>query len=289
MSVPVSAWYQNAYIRGATHILQSRGWLLKNTFRPEDRIEGNTAYWRVVASGTATPLSDTIEPLTPMNLDKQMVNGTISDWQAADYIRAVDINKQTENEQEVTQKAAAMALGRRFDRIVFDALDADAAIPTIGNGSAAISILDTMEGEGQIMGSGWVDNAPELFCPLPQRFWNQLRLFKEFSSADYTGPDYPLSKMTMAKKVGFVTFFLCPDSLFTVPAANQIDTYMWEKSAIGFATNYEMKSYISWENQLTAYLANNWMGGVAKPILGGATGAIRRLRFATNVALTRQT
>jgi hypothetical protein len=75
----------------------------------------------------------------------------------------------------------------------------------------------------------------------------------------------------------------------TAPAANQLDAYMWAKSAIGFATNYEMQSRITWENLYTAYLANNWMPAASTPILGGATGAIRRLRFATNIALARPT
>jgi hypothetical protein len=288
MSVPVSAWFQNAYIRGATHVLQSKGWMLKGTFREPDRILGKTAYWRVAGAGVAVPLSDSIEQLTPMNLDRSTVNGVLTDWQAADWIKHPDINSMSENEQEVTQKSAAMALGRKFDRLVIEALDADTNIPTIGNGSAAISIIDVITAAGQIMGSGWVDEL-ELFCPLPQVMWNQLLLYREFSSSDYVGPEYPLSKMTLTKKFGFVTYFLVPDSTLTVPATNQMDAYMWAKSAIGFSTNYDMQSRITWENLYTAYLANNWMSGVAKPILGGATGAIRRLRFATNVALSRPT
>jgi hypothetical protein len=289
-SVPVSAWFENAYIKGATHRLQSRGYLTKGTTREPDRVQARTLIWRRAGAGKAQQMSDIPEEAPVMNSDRDTVQGDLTDWQAADWIRHPDINKMSENEQEVVQTTAAMALGRRFDRLHFDEFDAQAgAIATIGNGTAATNLLDLDAAEATIIGAG-VLGEMELFCPLPAMAFKQLMLWKQFSSADYVGPDYPLASMTMRKKYGFVTYFAAPNSLFSYDTGTSDDadatkawatadwfqTYMWIKYAVGFGSNYELQSKITWENRFTAYFANNWMPGLCKVIL---PEGVMRLKF----------
>lgn len=285
MTTQVEAWFEKAYIKGATHKLQSQGFLLKGTTREPDRVQAKDVVWRVAGRGEASRMSDTIERARPMNAGRDTVEGTLTDWQAADWIRHPDINKMSENEQEVVQQTAAMALGRRFDRLHFDEFDARAAnVATIGDGTTVITLMDAMDAAGYIIGQG-ILGVPEIFCPLPQKFFNQLMLYKQFSSSDYNGPDYPLARMTMRRRWGFATYFLCPNEMFTFDTgigadawktATWCQTYMWLKSGVGFATNYEMQSRITWENQYSAWFANNWMPGCCKVILDEA---VMRLKF----------
>lgn len=296
-SVPVSAWFENAYIKGATHKMQSQGFLLKGTTRDPDRVQAKTLIWRRAAAGKAQQMSDIPEEAAVMNSDRDTVEGNLTDWQAADWIRHPDINKMSENEQEVVQTTAAMALGRRFDALHFEEFDAQAgAIATIGNGSAVTNLLDLDFAEATIIGQG-VLGPIELFCPLPSFAFKQLCLWKQFSSSEYVGPDYPLTKMTLRKKYGSVTYFVAPNSLFTYDTGRSDDadatkawttasyftTYMWLKYCVGFGSNYEMQSKITWENRFTAYFANNWMPGCVKTIL--AEG-VQRLIFDMQTSLS---
>lgn len=289
MTTPVEAWFEKAYIKGATHKLQSQGFLLKGTTREPDRVNARDLVWRIAGTGEAREMSNTIERAQPMNAGRETVEGTIKDYQAADWIRHPDINKMSENEQQIVQQTASMALGRKFDRIIFDEFDTLGAGDNIGDGTTDITLLDVMQAEAEIMGQG--GNDMELFCPLPSLAFKQLQLYEQFSSADYNGPDYPLARMTVRKKWGFCTYFMAPNQMFTFDTgvgleawktATWFQTYMWMKSCTGFGTNYEMQSRITWENQYTAYFANNWMPGCAKIIL---PEGLRRIKMKFNAPL----
>jgi len=292
MTTPVEAWFEKAYIKGATHKLQSQGYLLKGTHREPDRVTAKQVVWRIAGRGEAQKMSSTIERVKPMNAGRDTVEGTLEDFQAADFIRHPDINKMSENEQQIVQEIGAWALGRKFDRINFD--EYDTGVPAtakyeIGDGTTDLSLMDFMQAEAEIMGQGGA--GMELFCPVPALWMKQLMLYEQFSSSDYNGPDYPLAKMTVRRKWGFTTYFQAPNEMFTFntgvsenawETATWAQTYMWTKSCAGFATNYEAQSRITWENLLTSYLVNMWMPGCAKVIL---PDGFRRMKFKFNAAL----
>lgn len=292
MSTEVQNWFEKAYIKGATKKLQSQGFLLKGTTREPDRVQAKTVVWRIGGRGEAQEMAQIPEEAAVMNAGRDTVEGDLKDYQAAEWIRHPDINKMSENEQENVQWEAASALGRKFDRVHFDEFDG-ATLPAgnvIGTGTAKIGLLDIEWGEQQIMGYG-LTGPIELFCPLPARAFKQLCMWKQFASADYVGPDYPLARMTMRRKFGFVTYFVCPNEMFTFSTgagkdawktADWFQTYMWWKYAVGFATNYELQSKITWENRFTAHFANNWMPALCRIIL---PEGVCRLKFDWPAAL----
>lgn len=285
MNQQVEAWFEKAYIKGVTHKLQSRGYLLKGTTREPDRVKARDLVWRVAGRGEAEEMSNTVEKAKVMNAGRDTVEGSLKDYQAAEWIRHPDINKMSENEQEVVQQTAARALGRKFDRLHFDEFDGlGAGIATIGDGTAKITLPDVLDAIDLLVGEG-IDDTDMIFCPLPSVFMSQLELWKQFSSADYAGPDYPLAKARRARTWRQVHFFIAPNELFTFDTGTGKDawrtagwaqTYLWVKTAVGAGTNYEVQSRITWENQYTAYFCNNWMPGLVKTIL---PEGIKRLKF----------
>jgi hypothetical protein len=285
MSQNVDAWVQKAYIKGVTHKLQSQGFLLKGTTRDASKIEGKTAEFRVAARGVATPLAATWERAVPMNGDRSIVTLTLSDWQAADVIKHQDLNRMNVKEQDEVQKSAAFALGRKFDDLHFEEFDAQAgAIVTIGDGSTAMTLLDPINAKGAIKGYGLLD-APEIFCPLPENLWNKMMIYKQFSESTWAGGDMPLARGADKRTWNGVHYFAAPNELFTYDtgrsaiawlSATWVQTYMWHRAAVGFASSYGLQSRITWENQYTGYFANNWMDAGVKTIL---PEAVKRLKF----------
>jgi hypothetical protein len=290
MSSRAPAWFETKYVEGVTHALQHKGFVLKPAVSPPDNINGLTVNWRVAAAGEATQKSQAIENVNVMNLGRQLVTATMIDWEANDYIQNTDLNKMSVTEQDKVQQSGAMAIGRRFDRIIIGAMDAaTTAIPTVGTGAAAISVTDLLTAQNQIFDEG--GSGYEYYAAVPSFFMSQLELFREFASADYVGPEYPLLKALGARRYRGITIIPLPASLtnadkrfFNVPAANQMDGYIWCSHAIGFAQAQAPTSRIDYVPEKKSWLAANDMTACAAVIL---PEGIRRLRFASNAALTR--
>ena len=58
---------------------------------------------------------------------------------------------------------------------------------------------------------------------------------------------------------------------------------MWHKSAVGFGSNYEIRTTVTWENLFTGWYHNNRFGACSKVLL--PPGVIRG-RYASNSAIT---
>jgi hypothetical protein len=177
---------------------------------------------------------------------------------------------------------AANAIGRRSDLLVINELNAN-SLTTIGDGTTAFGLVAAITA-CQILQSKDVYWDGQVYCGLPSLFWNQLLTYKQFSDAQWVGFNgLPYTKVTTAKFWNGVNWFLMPDSYAPIPAANQLDTFMWHKSAAGYATNYEVRTNVTWENLYTGWYHNNRFAAAAKLLL--PEGAVR-LRFASNAAIT---
>ncbi|OCC01839.1 hypothetical protein BA190_26875 [Labrys sp. WJW] len=292
MSTRAPAWFETKYIDGVTHRLQSKGWLLKPATRGPDEVRGNTVIWKRAGMGEAQQASTSIEDASSMNLDRDTVQATMVDWEANDWIKKRDLEKMSQNEQAVVQQSGAMAIGRRFDRIVMGAFDAEGGtILTVGDGSTAISPVNIMDAQGQIFNEG--SGAYEYWCAIPSIFMQQLELYREFSSADWVADAYPLLKQIGARRYRGINVIPLPShptnaakNFFNIPAANQMDGYMWVDGALGMASSNSLESRIDYIATKKAWFAANDMSACAKVIL---PEGVRRLRFATNVALSRPT
>lgn len=285
MSARAPQWFEQKYIAGVTHVLQSQGYLLRGTTSEAMSITGNIANWRIAGAGTATPMAPGFTESPTLNPDRSLISATMIASEANDYVKLTDIAQMSENEQQVSQMTIGMALGQLWDRSILGTLDTAAgAITTIGTGAAAISMLDIMEAQAQIASAGV--GSYEYYCALPVRFMAQLDLFRELASADYVGGDYPLRKQVGARQWRGITFLPLPDNHFAIPAANQADAYMWIKPAVGYASAMEASVRIDWVPTKKSWFIGSEAVYCSALLL--APG-VRRLRFATNAALTRPT
>lgn len=288
MTSRASAWFEQKYISGAIHVLQTAGYLTQGLASPATSQKGNVVNWKIAGKGDATEMSTVVEDRPTMNAARTMVSATMKDWEANEWILTTDVEKMTEGEQQIAQQSCGMAMGRRFDKILFDALDAEGgSIATIGDGSAAIDITDVLGGQADIQGQGLPDGFM-LNVAIPAKFMAHLMTKKGFASSDYV-TDTPLMKMIGARQFLGMKFMPMPNEYFAIPNANQMDGYMWATSCVGFATNTDERGKIAAATRIDyvatkkAYFAANTMSAVGKVIL---PEGIRRLRFATNASLT---
>jgi len=285
MAAQTPAWFEPKFKKGAIHRLQSQGFLLKSAVEEATDTDGSTVTWRRAGTGQASQLQGGMSKSPVMNAGRDTVSTTFTDYEANEFIKKADLNKMSENEQQIAQQSAAMAMGRKFDSIVLTTMDADTVnITTVGTGAAAIAPTDIMTAQGQIFDVG--AGSYEYFCALPTQLMQQLELYREISSSDYVGAEYPLLKQVGARKWRGITFIPMPTGFFNVPAANMIDGYIWVKQAFGFEWNKQMSCRVDWLPLEKGYFVAMDMGCAAANIL---PEGIKRLRFATNVALARPT
>lgn len=285
MTMSVPAWFAPYYDDQVIHRLQNSGFKLKNTVVGPSNVKGNGCYWRIAASVVAS-LYKRGDRAAPAGGVRTTVNANFETWQVYEEVFDDDLEKLPMAEMEVVIKSGSMALGRRFDQQIMTALAADA--PTSGAGYLA----DTTNGmtlsnavllceQAQVLGGAeWADG--EWYCALPPRLWNQLMVYKQFSSSDYVGADLPFAQRAYMRSWNGVNWFMAPVDWFPVPAASQVDVFMWRKDCVGYGTNYDLKNSIAWEQPITAFTSNMRMAGISKVLL---TEGVIRGRFKSDAAL----
>lgn len=276
MSIQAPNWYTVQYDTRVNQLLQSEGFLLRGTTSPPVDVVGNTLQFFFIGKGDATEMSQTVEMITPANLGKTTLTVTMADFQFAEFVRHGEPERISVEFRAAIQEASSMALGRKFDRIIMQAMDNEAgAITTIGDGTAALSPIDVSTGKAQINALGMM-KMNEFYCPVPSLAWEQLKLYKVFNDSRYTGPELSFITQTEAKTWNNVNFFQLPDEAFTSPSTGVVDTYLWNKRTVGFGSNYALKTNITYENLYTSWLYNSTMSGAAKVL---QDPGVKRLRL----------
>lgn len=282
-SIEAPNWYTKQYDTRVHHLLQSEGFLLRNTTSAPVEVKGNTLQFFFMGRGEAQPFGKTPERGKAANLGKTTLDVTMTDWQFYEEVRHLEPEKISVEYRSKIQEAGAMALGRKFDRIIMEAMDAEAgAITTIGNGTAKISPIQLSTGKAQINAVGMMKQN-EFFMPVPSMSWEQLGLYKQFNNRDYTGEDLQWKTMSDAKTWNKIHVFQAPDEMFTAYSADAVDTYLWNKATVGFGQNAPMSSKITYENLITAWVYNTVMSGASKVL---QPGGVKRLRIKITDPLT---
>lgn len=284
MTDRANAWFERKYVAGATHILQHEGWATKGMGMEQSSIKGNEIYWRLAGTGTATVMQPGVVRRPTMNADRTYVSATMVDYEANEWIAFTDLKKMSENEIQIAAQAGGYAMGRNFDKQFVAAMDAASLSGTmIGDGSTALSPNDLINAQAAILGAG-VNGPMDLITLLPYSVMKYLLSYREFVNCQFVGDDYPLLQKIGARMWMGMMIVPLPDSTFATPSGTQKDSYMFLKSCMGRATNYEMDSRVDYVPTEKAYFAANTMGFAVAAL---QTAGIRRLRFDGGAAMSR--
>ncbi|MGY3392935.1 hypothetical protein ACVWW6_005526 [Bradyrhizobium sp. USDA 3311] len=282
MSIEAPNWYTIQYDTRVSHLLQNEGFLLRGTTDDPVEVKGNTLEFFFIGKGEAQPFGATPERGKAANLGKTIKTVDMTDWQFYEEVRHGEPDKISPEYRSKIQQAGAMALGRKFDRIIMEAMDGEAGnITTIGDGSAAISPLQLSTGKAQINAVGMM-SMNQFFMPVPSMSWEALKLYKIFNNRDYTAEQLLFKGKTEAVMWNGIWVFQAPDDMFTAYDAHSVDTYLWNKATVGFGSNYAMKSVITYENLITSWVYNTVMSGAAKVL---QTPGVKRVRIKIDAAL----
>ncbi len=253
MTMQVPAWYKDQWDTKVIQRFQADGYLLKGMTEPPVKIDGVTFHFMRTAPVDVGGPHVKGSALQSLNSNDDTVTISSQEWDAPFKIYDYDVTRMTPNEQDVRQRTATMALGRKSDHIVYDAL----MLTTIPAGQIVTAVAAsfdpyTFEGGIATMFDNDVPDDGQVFCGMPSWCWHQLMSYRVFSNAEYVGEDLPFVKRANVRTFLGVNCFRLPKHLVnykTVSTTN--DTWrfrMWHKTAMGAGHNIELRT--EWQRKL---------------------------------------
>lgn len=106
---------------------------IRASVRVKTSVRGASHRFTVIGRGIATPRV-TQTDVTPMNVSYTNATATIEDWNAPEFTDIFDQQKVNFDEQRQLSMVIAMAISRREDQLIIDALTAATPVGTVATG-----------------------------------------------------------------------------------------------------------------------------------------------------------
>mgnify|MGYP000701663431 FL=1 len=260
MSKNLSAVAVTEFDSMVKHAYQGTG-LLRGAVTQRNNVVGDTYKFRRMGKGLANQKS-TSDLVTPMDVSHEFKTATLSNWNAPEYTDMFDAQDVNFDEKQELASTIAMALGRRTDQLVIDAMDAStpltATIGTnVGGNNTNLNMAKVIKAQVELRNQG-VPNS-ELFAAV-----NALGLGGLLNDETATSADYQAIKALVSGEidtlVGFKFIILesrIEGGLTT--AGNVVDSYFFQRPAIGIAIGIDMKTEIDWVAERTSWLCNGML------------------------------
>jgi hypothetical protein len=260
MSKNLSAVAVTEFDSMVKHAYQGTG-LLRGAVTQRNNVVGDTYKFRRMGKGLANQKS-TSDLVTPMDVSHEFKTATLSNWNAPEYTDMFDAQDVNFDEKQELASTIAMALGRRTDQLVIDAMDAStpltATIGTnVGGNNTNLNMAKVIKAQVELRNQG-VPNS-ELFAAV-----NALGLGGLLNDETATSADYQAIKALVSGEidtlVGFKFIILesrIEGGLTTAGAV--VDSYFFQRPAIGIAIGIDMKTEIDWVAERTSWLCNGML------------------------------
>jgi|GEM_PF-3137468 len=261
MVAQADAFYETQWLKGTILKFQSEGFVTKGLGLAPAQVNANEVKWRLAGAGTAVTLQRGAHEVVPMNAAREIVTGTMTAKQAAEYIDGVDVNRMSENEKDIVNRTCAMALGRAHDGMFSDALVAGATSlgSSIGDFSSKMTLGMLIEAKAALEKRLKRAANYRIFGLFTSNPWNQLLTFPEFSNSQWVGTDLPFSKMTDRRAWNGMYLMQVPDDMLPLANTDDRTCFLFAQEAIGQANAQTLTGHVSWENSRTAWLHNMWL------------------------------
>jgi len=259
------------------HAYQGTG-LLKPAVTIRNNVIGDTYKFRRMGKGLANQKS-TSDLVTPMNVAHEFKTATLTNWNAPEYTDIFDQADVNFDEKQELASTIADAIGRRCDQLVIDALDGstpDAA--DIVHGGVSLTMAKIIAAQVALRGQN-VQNS-NLYAAV-----NAAGLGGLLNDEKATSSDYQTVKALVSGDVNSLAgfqFIILGDRTeggLSV-TANTVDSWFFQRDAVGLAIGIDMKTSVDWVPERTSYLCNGMLkaGSVVRD-----NGGLVKVEYKDNV------
>lgn len=251
----VEQWWRTQHVEGVTHLFQDKGSRLMNTLRRRGVQDAKDLQFNLFAAVTTNKKGPGDEITAQNGVHSKVVLTTDTDF-AGFWVERTDIMKMPEDEQDELSRATAMAFGRRGDDIIITAAALTGTTSLTGAGTGEFMSPDTSDAINEYYANNNIDETDEIFNIISPRAWRYMKRFKEFTNADYTGPDLPW--MRSSRQVARTWNGQHWIVFNRLPKTGDIRTcFSWTRNAMAHATLGDMFFHPSWQNTRNAWFLNN--------------------------------
>lgn len=233
---------------------QRQGSKLRHTVRKRGNVKGSSTTFQKIGKGVATTKARH-GAITPMNLDHDPVECTLSDWYAGDWVDKLDEIRLEHDERRVIANAGAWALGRKSDEQIVTALDATTnEVAASASGLTKAKIYEAYE----TLGDNDVFEAGKMYALVGYQQWTNLLDIAEFVSSDYIGAgELPFVQLGTEAKRWMGTIWMTHSGL---PLSGSDRKVFWYRDdSVGHAAGSEVTTDITWHGDRAAHFVNNMM------------------------------
>lgn len=255
MSTSIDQAFVKQFEREVHEAFQRQGSKLRGTVRTINNVTGATAVFQKVGKGTASTKS-THGMVPVMNLQHASVEVMLQDYYAGDWVDRLSELKVNIDERQIIANAGAYALGRKADQMIITALSGVTGSQEIDDGNIGMTMSKILSAFEKLGGADVPDDG-ERYAVVGWKQWSELLQIKEFSSADYIGPDELPFRNAQAKRWLGTTWI--PHSGLPVDANDIRSCFWYHKTAIGHAAGSDVQTDITWHGDRAAHFVNNMM------------------------------
>ena len=238
MSKNLSAVAVTEFDSMVKHAYQGMG-LLKGGVTVRNNVVGDTYKFRRMGKGLANQKS-TSDLVTPMDVSHEFKTATLANWNAPEYTDIFDAAEVNFDEKQELANTIAGALGRRCDQLVIDAMDASTPLTTaVPAGGTNLTMAKVIDAQVELRDQG-VPNT-ELFAAIEAGGLGGLLNDEKATNADYQNIKALVSG-EINSLVGFQFIILeTRTEGGLTEAANVVDSWFFQRPAIGLAIGIDMK------------------------------------------------
>lgn len=230
---------------------------LRGTVRIKTGIKGKTHRFHKINKGVATPRIPQTD-VTPMNVGASYADATLEDWNAADYSDVFDLAKLSYDERQELVDTAKMAIGRRLDQLILDALAAGAnttqVAKSVGGADTGLNLAKILRAKRLMDDAGVPAEGRNLVV-------SAYAIEQGLGEVEVTSADYntmmPLLKGEIKHFSGFdITMMEARDEGGLAVASNTRTNFAYHKEAVGLAVGVDMRTEVAYINEKTSTLVN---------------------------------
>lgn len=256
MSINLSAVAVTEFDSMVKHAYANAG-LLKNAVTLRNNVVGDTYKFRRMGKGLANQKASSAD-VTPMNVGHEFKTATLANWNAPEFTDIFDAQEVNFDEKQELASTIAGALGRRCDQLVIDAMDASTPLTTaVAAGGANLTIAKVNDAQVELRDQG-VPNT-ELFAVIEAGGLGGLLNDEKATSGDYQAIKALVSG-EINTLVGFQFIILETRAEGGLTeAANVVDSWFFQRPAVGLAVGIDMKTEINYVPEKTSWLTNGML------------------------------
>lgn len=233
------------------------GMQLRGTVRVKTGVNGSTHRFPKINKGVATPRIPQSD-VTPMNIGHGYADAALTDWNAADYSDIFDLAALSFDERQELVDTAVMAIGRRLDQMIIDAMAASAyatqVTAAVGGTNTGLNLAKILRAKRLLDDNGVPGTDRHIACSAYAL--EQALLETEFSSGDFNILR-PLLTGELKGFAGFAFHMIEARDEGGIPiSGNTRNNFAYHKDAVGLAIGIDMRTEVNYIPEKTATLIN---------------------------------